>query len=175
MGRVKAGSVLLVVVEIEIRPGEIGKLRAETRRANDIALARFELEIHQRLEQGKGVSAKEMIDLMTELFREGYGDEIQIDHERVGITWAQFGHLYSDYYVHQYATGISAAHALADKVLNGDEGAAQRYLEALSAGGSLYPIDTLQHAGIDMRTPEAVEATFGVLAQMVDRLEALAK
>ncbi len=138
-------------------------------------LARFELEIHQRLEQGKGVSAKEMIDLMTALFREGYSDEMQIDQERVGITWAQFGHLYSDYYVYQYATGISAAHALADKVLNGDEGAAQRYLEALSAGGSLYPIDTLQHAGIDMRTPEAVEATFAVLAQMVDRLEALVK
>ena len=138
-------------------------------------LARFELEIHQRLEQGKGVSARDMIDLMTELFREGYGDEMQIDHERVGITWAQFGHLYSDYYVYQYATGISAAHALADKVLNADESAAQRYLEALSAGGSLYPIDTLQHAGIDMRTPEAVEATFAVLAQMVDRLEALAK
>jgi oligoendopeptidase F len=138
-------------------------------------LARFELEIHERLEKGKGVSAKDMIDLMTELFSEGYGSEMQIDHDRVGITWSQFSHLYADYYVYQYATGISAAHALADKVLNGEYRAAERYIEALSAGGSLYPIETLQHAGIDMMSPAAVEATFGVLANMVDRLEELSK
>jgi oligoendopeptidase F len=138
-------------------------------------LARFELEIHTRLEKGKGVAAKDMIELMTELFSEGYGGEMQIDHDRVGITWAQFGHLYSDYYVYQYATGISGAHALADKVLSGEYRAAERYIEALSAGGSLYPLETLQHAGIDMMTPAAVEATFGVLANMVDQLEALSQ
>jgi oligoendopeptidase F len=138
-------------------------------------LARFELEIHERLEKGKGVSEKDMIALMTELFNEGYGGEMQIDHDRVGITWAQFVHLYADYYVFQYATGISAAHALADKVLGGEYRAAERYLEALSAGSSLYPMETLQHAGVDMLSPAAVETTFGVLSQLVDRLEALAQ
>lgn len=137
------------------------------------ALARFELEVHTRVEQGKGVTANDMIALMADLFAEGYGSELQIDRDRTGITWAQFGHLYSAYYVYQYATGISAAHALADKVLNGGADAAQRYLEFLSAGSSRYALDVLHHAGVDMRTPEAVEVTFGVLADYVDRLEKL--
>jgi oligoendopeptidase F len=137
-------------------------------------LARFELEMYTRLEAGKGITAQDMNTLMTELFAEGYGGEVNIDADRIGITWAQFVHLYAPYYVYAYATGISAAHAIADKILKGETDAAARYLQALSAGGSLYPIDTLRHAGVDMTSPEAVETTFGVLAGMVDRLEQLA-
>lgn len=136
-------------------------------------LARFEMEMHARIEKGAGVTADDMIGLMTELFAEGYGDEMAIDHDRVGITWAQFGHLYANFYVYQYATGISAAHALADKILAGDETAAKQYVEFLSLGGSVYPLDALNHAGVDMLSPEAVETTFGVLASYVDRLEEL--
>ena len=78
-------------------------------------LARFELEVHQRVERGEGLTADAMMDLMTGLYKEGYGGEMHIDKERIGITWATFGHLYYDYYVFQYATGISAAHALSKK------------------------------------------------------------
>lgn len=136
-------------------------------------LSRFELEIHQRVEQGKGVTADDMISLMADLFSEGYGSEMHVDRERVGITWAQFGHLYSNFYVFQYATGISAAHALAGRILEDTPGAAENYVKFLSAGSSLYPVDALQLAGVDMRTPEAVERTFGVLAGYVDRLAEL--
>lgn len=136
-------------------------------------LSRFELEVHERVEQGKGVTADDMIGLMADLFSEGYGGEMHIDRDRVGITWAQFGHLYSNFYVFQYATGISAAHALAGRILEGAPGAADDYLKFLSAGSSLYPVDALQMAGVDMRTPEAVERTFAVLADYVDRLEQL--
>ncbi len=77
-------------------------------------LARFELEIHQRVERGEALNADGMIKLMADLFREGYGDAVEMDDERVGITWGQFStHLYSNFYVYQYATGISGAHALA--------------------------------------------------------------
>lgn len=136
-------------------------------------LARFELEIHERAERGEGVTAQDMNNLMADLFAEGYGSEMQIDRERVGITWATFPHLYSAYYVYAYATGISAAHALADKILTGDANAAKRYVEFLSAGSSLYPLDALKHAGVDMESPQAVETTFAILANMVDRLEEL--
>ncbi len=136
-------------------------------------LARFEMEVHDRVEKGQGMNADDLNTLMTELFSEGYGGEMQIDADRVGITWATFGHLYSAFYVYQYATGISAAHALAEDILKGDEGAAQRYVEFLSAGSSMYPLDALKHAGVDMTQPDAVETTFGVLAGMVDRLEEL--
>jgi len=136
-------------------------------------LARFELEVHERVERGAGVTADDMIALMTDLFSEGYGNEMQVDRDRVGITWAQFGHLYSNFYVFQYATGISAAHALAGRILEGGPGAAEAYIKFLSAGSSVYPGDALKLAGVDMSTPEAVERTFAVLAGYVDRLAEL--
>lgn len=137
-------------------------------------LARFELAIHERVERGEALTADGLIGLMTDLFAEGYGDEVEIDRERIGITWAQFpNHLYANFYVYQYTTGIAAAHALAKRILNEEPGAAEAYLDFLKAGGSRYPLDALKMAGVDMRTPEAVEETFAVLADYVDRLEAL--
>ncbi|MBI5667690.1 MAG: oligoendopeptidase F [Chloroflexi bacterium] len=138
-------------------------------------LARFELEMHQRAERGEPLTAEAMTTLMADLFSEGYGSEMHVDRDRVGITWAQFGHLYLNYYVFQYATGISAAHALAEGVLAGKPGAAENYLRFLSAGSALYPLDALKLAGVDMTTPEAVEKTFGVLARYVDKLDELTR
>jgi oligoendopeptidase F len=136
-------------------------------------LARFELETHQRVQQGKGLTADDMIELMADLFGEGYGDGVQVDRQRVGILWATFGHLYVDYYVYQYATSISGAHALAKRVLTGEEGAVDDYLSFLRAGASMYPLDALRLAGVDLATPQAVEVTFSVLGDLVDRLEGL--
>jgi len=137
-------------------------------------LARFELEVHQRVEKGQGVTADELINLCADLFAEGYGTEMNFDRERIGITWATFGHLYNAYYVYAYATGISAAHELAKGILAGKPNASKNYVEFLGMGGALYPIDALKHAGVDMMKPDAVETTFGVLADMVNRLEKLA-
>lgn len=137
-------------------------------------LARFELAIHEQVERGQALTAESMMTLMTDLFREGYGDEMAVDADRVGITWAQFPtHLYSNFYVYQYTTGIAGANALARRVLAGEPGAVEAYLAFLRAGNSLYPLDALRLAGVDMTSPEPVEAAFGVLASYVDRLEAL--
>jgi oligoendopeptidase F len=136
-------------------------------------LAQFELEVHQRVERGEGVTADDMNALMADLFAEGYGSEMQFDRDRTGITWATFGHLYQDYYVYQYSTGISGAHALARRLLSGTPNAAEDYLRFLRAGSSLYPLDALKVAGVDLSTPGPVEETFEILAQMVDRLEEL--
>ncbi len=138
-------------------------------------LARFELEIHERVEAGQALNAAVLNRRMAELFAEGYGGELTVDVERTGITWAQFHtHLYSNFYVYQYATGIAGAHALAEGVLAGTPGAADRYLTFLKAGGSVDPLDALRAAGVDMTTPEPVESAFAVLAGLVDRLESLA-
>ena len=136
-------------------------------------LARFELETHQRVERGQGLTADDMIALMADLFAEGYGDEMHVDRDRVGITWATFGHLYMDYYVFQYATGISGAYALSRRVLEEGTPAVERYTQFLKSGSALYPLDALKLAGVDLTTPEAVEVTFGILAEMVTRLEQL--
>ncbi len=134
-------------------------------------LARWELEMHERVEKGAPVNAKIFTDRCAELFMEGYGEEVEIDHNRIGITWAQFGHMYMNFYVYQYATGISGAHALADRVLAEGPPAAEDYLNFLKAGSSLYPLDALKAAGVDLTRPEPVEKAFDVLAGIVDRLE----
>jgi oligoendopeptidase F len=136
-------------------------------------LARFELEFHQRVERGEGLGAGELNGLMADLFAEGYGGELEIDRAREGSTWAQFGHLYANFYVFQYATGISAAHALAGPILAGDRAAAGRYRDFLSCGSSRYPVDALRLAGVDMGDATAMERGFAVLDGLVDRLEEL--
>ncbi len=137
-------------------------------------LARFELAMHERAERGEGLAADGMIGLMADLFAEGYGEEVVDDRDRTGITWAEFSHhLYANFYVFQYATGISAANALATGVLSGAADAAENYLGFLKSGGSMFPLETLRLAGVDMTKREPVQAAFAVLSEMVDRLEGL--
>jgi len=136
-------------------------------------LARFELEMHTRAEKGAPLNADILIGILADFFKEGYGDEVEFDRERIGITWAQFLHMYMNFYVYQYATGISGAHALSHGVTSGQPGAADRYLDFLKSGGSRYPLEALKLAGVDLTNPEPVEAAFGVLAGLVDRLETL--
>jgi oligoendopeptidase F len=138
-------------------------------------LARFELEMHQRAERGEGLSADDMIACCADLFAEGYGSEMSFDRQRTGITWATFPHLYQCYYTFQYATGISGANALSRRVLSGTPGAASQYTSFLRAGSSLYPIDALKLAGVNLTTPQPVEETYAILEGFVNRLEELVK
>lgn len=138
------------------------------------SLARFELEVHGRVERGEALTADSMIALMADLLHEVYGEEVEDDRERSGITWAQFHtHLYSNFYVYQYATGIAGAHALAERVLSGDGQARDSYLAFLNAGGSMYPLDVLKMAGVDLSSPAPVQKAFDKIGEYVDRLEKL--
>jgi oligoendopeptidase F len=137
-------------------------------------LARFELEMHTRAEKSQPINADILIGMTADLFKEGYSDEVDFDRDRIGITWAQFGHMYMNFYVYQYATGISGAHALVDGILAGKPGAVEKYLDFLKLGGSMHPLDSLKLAGVDLTTSEPVEKAFANLAGLVDRLEQLA-
>jgi len=140
-------------------------------------LARFELEIHERVEKGMALTADSLNHLMADLISEVYGSEVEVserNRERIGSTWGQFHtHLYSNFYVFQYATGIAGANHLAEKVASGDAGAVRNYLAFLKSGGSMYPLEGLKLAGVDMSSPEPVASAFAALAAMVDRLEEL--
>ncbi len=141
------------------------------------SLARLELEMHERVEGGGAITADYLNNLMADLMLEVYGSEVEVserDRVRIGSTWAQFHtHLYSNFYVYQYATGIAGADHLVERVANGDAGAVESYLAFLKSGGSLYPLDGLRLAGVDMTSPEPVEAAFATLARMVTQLEEL--
>jgi len=137
-------------------------------------LARFELETHQRTESGQPLTADYMINLMADLFSEGYGGEMNLDRERVGITWGTFTtHLYIDFYSFQYAIGISAANAIAKRILDGVSGAAQDHINFLKAGSSKSPMDVYKVAGIDMTSTQPIEDAFSVLEEYIDRLGVL--
>lgn len=137
-------------------------------------LAAFELECYRRIEAGDTLSAPDLTELTADLLRQGYGDGVKMDRERSGIMWAEFStHLYANFYAYQYATGISAAHQLLEKFDADPVGAQESYLRFLKSGGSLDPIDALREAGVDMLSPEPVQATFRTLEGYVARLEEL--
>jgi oligoendopeptidase F len=141
------------------------------------SLARLELEIHERVERGGALTADYLNNLMADLMMEVYGAEVDVsnqDRARIGSTWAQFHtHLYSNFYVYQYATGIAAADHLVGRVAAGDAYAVESYLAFLKSGGSMYPLEGLRMAGVDMTSPEPVESAFATMASYVDRLEKL--
>lgn len=137
-------------------------------------LARFELEIHARIERGQALTAESLNALMASLFQEAFGDAVAMDTDRVGITWAQFPtHVYGNIFMFLYTVGIAGAHALAEGILEGKPDAVERYLDYLKAGRSCYELDGLKHAGVDMTTPEPVAQTFGVLERLIERLAQL--
>jgi len=137
-------------------------------------LMRFELELHRRAEAGEGLSADALSEHLAGLFGEAYGPAMELDEERVGITWAQFHtHLYSRFYVFMYATGIAGAHAFARRILDDEPGAVDGYLAFLHEGGRTPPLDALRTAGVDLASPEPVQAAFDVLNRHIDRFEAL--
>jgi len=134
-------------------------------------LARFELETHQRIEKGQALTADSMIELMADLFSEGFGGNMNLDRERVGITWGTFTtHLYIDYYSFQYAIGISAANAIARRILTGTPNAAADHINFLKAGSSKPPMDIFKVAGVDMTSTQPIEDAFAVLGEYIDRL-----
>src|SRR5688572_4065596 len=137
-------------------------------------LARFELETHQRIENGQALTADSMIELMADLFSEGFGGEMDLDRELVGITWGTFTtHLYIDFYSFQYAIGISAANAIAKRILNGTPHAAEDHINFLKAGSSKPSMEVFKIAGVDMTSTQPIEDAFEVLGDYIDRLESL--
>jgi oligoendopeptidase F len=141
------------------------------------SLARLELEVHEQVERGGAITAEYLNNLMADLMSEVYGSEVEVvgrDRERIGSTWAQFHtHLYSNFYVYQYATGIAGANHLVERVAAGDARAVESYLAFLRSAGSMYPLEGLRLAGVDMASPEPIEAAFATLASMVTSLEEL--
>jgi len=137
-------------------------------------LARFELETHQRIEKGQALTADSMIELMADLFSEGFGGNMDLDREHVGITWGTFTtHLYIDFYSFQYAIGISAANAIAKRILNGTPNATEDHINLLKAGSSKPPMEVYKIAGVDMTSTKPIEDAFEVLGDYINRLEEL--
>lgn len=134
--------------------------------------AEFEQQIHSHAEKGEALTADTLTDMYTALNAKYYGGEAVID-DLIGIEWARIPHFYYNFYVYQYATGVSAASALVQKILHEGQPAVERYLKFLSSGSSDYSIELLKKAGVDMKTPEPVRQAFQLFETHLSQLEQL--
>ncbi|HUW62213.1 MAG TPA: oligoendopeptidase F [Candidatus Bathyarchaeia archaeon] len=136
--------------------------------------AEFEKIIHAAAEQGVPLTAGWFREQYQALLALYFGDRFRID-EPLSLECFRIPHFYHAFYVYKYATGLSAAIALSHKVLAGDTAARDRYLAFLRSGGSNYPLDLLRNAGVDLETPEPVDAAMQRLRELVDALDELVK
>ena len=134
--------------------------------------AEFELQAHEMAERGETLTAAVLNELYLELNRVYYGDAVVVDPAIAG-EWARIPHFYRCFYVYQYATGFSAAMALSDRILREGQVAVEDYLRFLSGGSSADPVTLLKQAGVDMSTPQPVNAAMDLFAGLIDRLEGL--
>lgn len=133
--------------------------------------AEFELKIHELAEQGRPLTAEILKQTYAELNRTYYGPALEIDNF-LPIEYARIPHFYSNFYVYQYATGISAAYALVERVLNEGEPARADYLNFLSSGSSAYPLELLKRAGVDLTKPDAVLGLIGYFERLIEEFKA---
>ncbi len=134
--------------------------------------AEFEKIIHAIEESGDGLTLdvfkKEYRALLDSYFAQNFVIDTELELECLRIP-----HFYSAFYVYKYATGISAATALSEKVLSGEPGSVDGYLAFLKSGGSKFPLETLKAAGVDMTTAAPVQSALRVFERRLDELETL--
>lgn len=134
--------------------------------------AEFEKIVHSKVESGETLTADILDEIWHELNTKYYGPDICVDKE-IDVEWARIPHFYSSFYVYQYATGYSAATALASQLQIEGDVAQKRYIEFLKSGGSDYSLNILKRAGVDMSSPEPIQITLNKFADRVTELEKL--
>ena len=136
--------------------------------------AEFERELGRMAECGETLTADALDEKYLALNRLYFGPDMVSDAQ-IALEWARIPHFYYNYYVFQYATGFSAAVALADRILREGEPAVADYKRFLSGGSSTDPISLLKLAGVDMSTPAPVDAALAMFGELVDELDALTR
>ncbi len=134
--------------------------------------AEFEMIAHATAEEGKPLTADVLCGIHKKLNEKYYGAVVTLD-DRIGIEWARIPHFYRSFYVYQYSTGISAALTLARQIIKEGKPAVERYLNFLSGGSSLSSIDLLKNAGVDLTTPQPIQAAFDAFADYLEQFEKL--
>ncbi|MDR1778161.1 MAG: oligoendopeptidase F [Clostridiales Family XIII bacterium] len=134
--------------------------------------AEFERYTHAEAEAGVPLTAAALSDAYGKLNAKYFGPCVETDAQ-ISMEWARIPHFYRAFYVYKYATGYSAATAIADRILTQGAPAAEKYIRFLKTGESADPIDLLQIAGVDMSRPEPVENAMQVFSGLVDKLEQL--
>ena len=134
--------------------------------------AEFEKLTHQMVEAGEPLTLDALKSTYRKLLEDYFGPEFAIDDE-LSLECLRIPHFYRAFYVYKYATGLSAAIALSQRVLHGGETELNDYLGFLRGGCSEYPLDLLRNAGVDLESPEPVDTALQHFGSLVNQLEEL--
>ena len=132
--------------------------------------AEFERDIYAKVENGDIITYDLLCDHYYELNKKYFGENVVIDEE-IKYEWERIPHFYMNFYVYQYATGLSAASAIVSDILDNKANAKENYLKFLTLGGSMYPIDELKVAGVDMTKPEVIEKAIKMFDEIIDEFK----
>ena len=135
--------------------------------------AEFELRINEAAQEGKPLTGDVLSEMYNKIVRKYYGHDEGICYvnDYINMEWAYIPHFYYNFYVYQYSTSFTASNALAERVLNKEEGALEDYMTFLGAGSSDYPIELLKNAGVDMTRSEAFDNTIKAMNRVMDEIE----
>ena len=135
--------------------------------------AEFELMMGRMAEAGETLTADALSEKYLALNKLYFGPDMVSD-EAIALEWTRIPHFFYNYYVFQYATGFSAAVAIANRILSGGESAVADYKRFLSGGSSTDPISLLKIAGVDMSSPEPVNSALALFGELLGEMEKLA-
>lgn len=134
--------------------------------------AEFEKIVHEKIENDETLSAEDLNEIYYNLNKEYFGNDMEVDKE-IKYEWARIPHFYTDFYVYKYATGISAAIAIATKILKEGESFVNKYIEMLKQGCSKKSIDLLKMVDVDLESKEVYEAAIDFYNEKIKELENL--
>jgi oligoendopeptidase F len=149
---------------------EIDSIRATIIRQT--MFAEFEKKTHAMAEAGEPLTVASFKAVYGELLRDYFGHNFVVD-DQLQLECFRIPHFYRAFYVYKYATGLSAAIALSQRVMHGGERELQQYLQFLRGGCSKDPLDLLRDAGVDMARPEPVQTALARFASLVEELDRL--
>lgn len=149
---------------------QIDRIRATLIRQT--MFAEFEKDIHEKISKDISLSADDICEIYFELNKKYFGESV-ISDEQIKYEWARIPHFYSAFYVYKYATGISSAIMIANKILNNENEYVDKYLNMLSLGGSKDSLDLLRLVDVDLESSTSVQNAFKYFEEKINQLEEL--
>ena len=134
--------------------------------------AEFEKIVHEKIENEIMLSSDDLNKIYYELNKKYFGEAVKID-EQIKYEWARIPHFYSDFYVYKYSTGVSAAIAIATKILNKEPGFVEKYIEMLKQGCSKKSIDLLKMVDVDLESKDTYKTTIKFYTEKINELKEL--
>lgn len=134
--------------------------------------AEFEKKIYELRESGNVLTSETICKEYYELNKLYFGNNVVVD-DLIKYEWERIPHFYYNFYVYKYATGLSAACYIVKNILDNKGNAKENYLKFLKSGGSMYPLDELKLAGVDMNKPEVVESAISMFKETIEEFKTL--